>query len=312
MPGDGIPSGGDTWGISGSTFLLSYGLIIVVVGVLVPLAQMAMRRGSGDPAALAARIERHPGDVAFLTGGPNGAVLSAIGALRTAGVVRASSLGRVQVVGPVPRGAGRLDHAVHSAAARGMTRGQMARDPRVVAELEASADRLLAGGLVSSPGNRAGQRLLGLAMVAVFGFGVIRLVAGSANNRPVGFLVLLVVPTVFLSIALIAAVPRRTGLGRRVLQQLRGRWAVLRPSAGPAWATYGPAGAALSVALFGTGAIMAMDPNMAIGLHLVNTGGGGWSGNGWSNSSSCSSSSSSSCGGGGSSCGGGGGGGCGG
>ena len=58
--------------------------------------------------------------------------------------------------------------------------------------------------------------------------------------------------------------------GQAVLAESRTRSRHLAPSLAPSWATYGVAGAAMGVALYGTAAIWAADPAFAgaAGLYL--------------------------------------------
>jgi len=111
-------------------------------------------------------------------------------------------------------------------------------------------------------------------------------------------------------------VPRRTRAARAALRSLRRRHNHLAPMYAPAYASYGAAGAAMGIAIFGPASLWAIDPGFAaeagVAREMTASGtmGSGWTGGG----SSCGSSSGggSSCGsssGGGSSCGGGGGGG---
>jgi len=57
--------------------------------------------------------------------------------------------------------------------------------------------------------------------------------------------------------------PWRTRTADRVLRWLRHRHNHLAPRHNPAYATYGAAGAAMGVALYGTAALWAMDPGFA-------------------------------------------------
>jgi uncharacterized protein (TIGR04222 family) len=58
-------------------------------------------------------------------------------------------------------------------------------------------------------------------------------------------------------------VPRSTPVGDAVLSAATRRWGFLKPSQRPAFATYGPDAAALSVALFGGAALWWLDPAFA-------------------------------------------------
>ena len=74
---------GDTWGISGPTFLLSYVVLAVVVLIASIRARRAVTRAGGAEPVTAIRTRPH--DVAYLNGGAELAVVSALTALRLRG-----------------------------------------------------------------------------------------------------------------------------------------------------------------------------------------------------------------------------------
>jgi hypothetical protein len=76
--------------------------------------------------------------------------------------------------------------------------------------------------------------------------GAARVVAGSANGRPVGLLVGFLLVTVVVAAALAGRVPNATELGRRTLQTLRAEHP--RPGSGAS-----PAQLSMATALFGAG-----------------------------------------------------------
>ena len=92
--------------------------------------------------------------------------------------------------------------------------------------------------------------------------------AGTANHKSVGYLVLLTI-AVGVAAGLLARVPENTPTGRRLVERLRRANAHLSPTQDPAWAVYGASGAALGVALFGMGSLWAADPAFAGGVDLA-------------------------------------------
>ena len=70
-----IPTG-DTWGISGPTFLLAYLVLAVAVGVAVVRTRRALADVSAERPA--SRMEERPYDVAYLNGGAQLAVTAAL------------------------------------------------------------------------------------------------------------------------------------------------------------------------------------------------------------------------------------------
>lgn len=288
----------DTWGVPGPTFLRFYLLtaLVVVVGSLVYRSRML----AGQPTVGAGRLG--PQQVAYLNGGDQLAIWTALGGLRGSGAVGVGPDRRLTADGSLPSGVTPLDQAVHHAARNHLHTRELARDQRVVRALTELREGLERQGLALPPEQRAAARRGAWWVLALMALGAARIAAGLANGRPVGFLLIaclvLIVPLV-----LLARVPWRTRAADAALRELRRSNSHLSPASAPAYATYGAAGAAMGVALFGTVSLWTLDPGFAeqaeIQRQALNTGGGsGFGGSG----SSCG-------GGGGSSCGGGGGGG---
>ena len=75
---------GETWGISGPAFLLFYVVLAVVVLIASIRARRAVTRaGAAEPVTA---IRTRPHDVAYLNGGAELALVSALTALRLRGV----------------------------------------------------------------------------------------------------------------------------------------------------------------------------------------------------------------------------------
>lgn len=273
----GTTLSGDTWGISGPTFLVVY-LVLAVAAVGFALARRR-RIAAGDPRG-GRELDRRPEDVAYLNGGPELAVYAALSAMHVDGSVVTSgrTTGQVRAGGPPGRSATALQRAIHTAAHR-LTPGRMLRthDP-VRAELERIADRLHGEGLLLSWPERARYRATAWLPGAVAVLGVVRLAAGYAGGRPIGFLSLLVVAVVVVTVVLASRVPHRTTAGGTALEAVRRRQAALAPTMRPDWTAVGAGGAALSVGAFGVGAMLAAQPAFAEELaaqKLATLGGGG-------------------------------------
>jgi uncharacterized protein (TIGR04222 family) len=328
-----VPAG-DTWGISGPDFLAFYIVAAVVLAAYSlwmrlraggsgtdvgapnpddrpapgPTTGPGPDTGRGTEARTEARSRAgtsrgrstrtpQPDELAYLNGGPSMAVYSSLAGLRTAGAVSVGTSSELMVSGGLPPGATRLDHALHDAASRQASARQVRHHSVVVRALDEVRDGLIRAGWLLDDDQRTRARLGGWLMVGLAGLGVVRIVAGMSNDRPVGYLIALVVVSVAAAVGLLW-VPRhaRTSAGRRVLRQARQAHRHLRPTEAPAWSTYGFTGAALGVALYGAPALWAGDPDLARRAGLNRPGAGSDSGGG----------------GGGSGCSGGGGGGCGG
>lgn len=290
---------GDTWGISGPMFLF----ILITAFILALFVSSALRS-----LALRGRSvnrDLHPYEVAYLVGGRHRVVWSSLAALRTGEVIDAAGNGEIRIVGEPRMPLTPLDQAVLHAISQGMNTSvrSIPLHPAVRAEVDAMRGWLAADGLAANAAQRRRARLLGtLPLLAVLAAGFVRLVAGLGGHKPVGLLVMFLFVATIITLVKLQA-PRVTRAGKRVTDMARARNSALSPSMSPSWATYGSSGAALGVALFGTAALVSLDPQFASSSQISHRLGGMATG-----SSGCSSSSS--CG--SSSCGGGCGGGCGG
>src|SRR5829696_8365294 len=92
-----LAAAGDTWGISGTTFILVYVLIavIVLVATMRIRKRIADRGGDRDVSGLDSR----PYDVAFLNGGADLAVYSALSSMRVEGTIVTAGRGNVLAAG---------------------------------------------------------------------------------------------------------------------------------------------------------------------------------------------------------------------
>lgn len=270
-----IPSG-DTWGIGGPTFLLAY----LVLAVAVTAAVVRARRALADVPATRPldRIETRPYDVAHLHAGADLALCAALAAMHRRGTITVPRRGTVVAAArPEPR-TDELERAVHHVAATPVPRTQLARAGAVASALHRVEARLVDAGLLLAPERRRAIRALSGWTFALAAVGAVRIVAGIGNGRPVGFLVVAVLGVVAIGLAQAVSVPRRTRSGDAVLRRLADELHVLAPSMRPDWQVYGPAGAALSVGVFGVGALWAADPALAGELALQRataTAGGG-------------------------------------
>ena len=97
-------------------------------------------------------------------------------------------------------------------------------------------------GLLLSDAQRRRIRGTGWWMVAVAGLGLVRLLAGIANAKPVGLLVVALLVVTIVAVVLLSSAPRRTRRGDRTLAALRDENHALSPKQRPDWALYGPVG----------------------------------------------------------------------
>jgi uncharacterized protein (TIGR04222 family) len=278
-----------TWGISGSAFLMIYVLLAVVVLVVAVRIRRSLRAGR---AVSADGLQSRPEDVAYLNGGPELAVYAALSGMHVDGSIATSgpsATGIVHAVG-VPRQASALQNAIHSAAARPVPRRTLSSEPGVASALAEIRDRLERAGQILTEEQRRSYRRPGFLLLALLAFGVVRLFAGLSNGRPVGFLVFALLVTAVVSVMLLVRVPYRTNAGNVAMEAQRSRHTALSPSMRPDWGAVGAGGAALSVGVFGVGALLAAEPafaeeleaqhsaTMGGGSFLTGDGGGGFGG----------------------------------
>jgi uncharacterized protein (TIGR04222 family) len=250
----------ETWGITGTTFLPAYLLIAVTVGA----AGVCTRRALAEPGA--ARpiddITTHPHDVAYLAGGGELAVWSALSAMRLRGTLTAAD-GTVRAVGRLDPDADALEKAIHATAGSPVGHRRLMFHRSVRPALAAIEERLVSGGFLLSEERRRRIRRVGFWMLGVAALGLLRVLADIAEARSVALLVtalLLVTATAVMQIAL---VPRRSRRGNRALAALRDRHRALAPEREPDGQSHDPAGAALRIGLFGTGALAVSVPGLA-------------------------------------------------
>ncbi|NJP32460.1 TIGR04222 domain-containing membrane protein [Micromonospora thermarum] len=278
----------DTWGIPGPVFLRLYLLAaaVLVIGTLVQRARV-LGGESTDAGPLG------PQQVAYLNGGEQLAVWTSLGGLRSSGAISARGR-RLTTGGPLPAGVTPLDQAIHVAAGRGVHTRDLRQDQWVRSALDQLRTALEQRGLALTAERRAALRLGPMLLVALLAVGTLRFFAGVANDRPVGWLFLIQFPLLFVTILLFRR-PWRTRAADRQLRQLRREHTYLAPRSAPAYSTYGAAGAAMGVALFGTATLWAMDPGFAEQAEIQRqamsaggaSGGGGCGGGDSGGGSSC-------------------------
>ncbi|SCL19271.1 TIGR04222 domain-containing protein [Micromonospora pallida] len=297
---------GDTWGISGPAFLAGYLTVAVLVVVGSAIHRAWLFKGHQQPGF----DHLGPQQAAYLNGGARLAVYSSIGALRSVGAVGADRRRLLRATGPLPAGATPLDQAVYQAASRGVRSRDLPQDHWVATALGQLRQDLENRGLAIDAGRRRAARFGPVLLTVLLFVGMLRLFAGFDNDQPVGFLVVSLIVLVVISAVQARRVPYQTRAGRTALRNLRAHYQYLTPSTAPAYATYGAAGTAMGVALFGAATLWAADPTFAQEAEIQrqaagSSGSSGGCGGGDSGGGGGDSGGGSSCGGGGG-CGGGG------
>ncbi|TSD50081.1 TIGR04222 domain-containing membrane protein [Rhodococcus sp. KBS0724] len=292
----------DTWGIPSQTFLQWY-LVAAAVAVGLSLYSRILARRS--PTVVdAVRAPLTPPEVGALTSDYQ-AVLASMAILRSADMITSAGKARRELN---QADKSRLDwftRTLHERLGRGKVPLRqvrlLGRMNIALAQLRTS---LINAGYLQRPQHGVAARLRTAPLVAVIGIGVVRLIFGLAGGKPVGFLLLTIIALAAL-IPLLRINRRLTALGESELRRLKHENSYLSPKLRPSFTSYGPSLAGLSAALFGSGALVLIDPALAGAV----AAGAAYSPGGAGGSHSCGSSSSSDggSGGGSSSCGGGGG-----
>lgn len=280
-----LATAGDTWGISGPTFLELYAALAIVAIIATILVRRALARSLTPPPA---PMAVNPEEVAYLHRGPELAVLAALSALHVAGSIASADRRRLQAVGTVQPEASELELAIHRSAQQPVRRAELPGAQPVAEALGRIERRLIDVGLLLSPEQRSRIRRTGWMLWAVVAVGALRAVAGNIAGRPIGFLLALLAVVAVVATVFSFAAPRRTHRGTAELATLRTAHTSLSPRSRPDWQVYGPGGAALGVAVFGTSALWAAEPAWAKELgvrtpsvgYTGGTGGGGCGGGG--------------------------------
>ena len=249
----------DTWGIATAEFLRWY-LLAAVLAVAATLVGNWLAAHRSVPASSATRVLTPP-EVGVLTSDTQ-AVMASLAILRGADVIDSRG-GRRRTLTDAERM--RLDAFTLTVLQRlGGGKAPLVRS-RLVTNMSASCAQLrhalVDEGLMHGAGERPPlARAVPILFVAAVG--IARIAAGIANGKPVGFLVGI---AVVLLVALPFAVrrPRRTALGDAELRRLRAENDYLSPRFLPSFTAYGPSRAGMSAAIFGTSALMLLDPAMA-------------------------------------------------
>lgn len=265
---------GETWGISSTGFLQLYlPIAIFAVAVAFWLRYRVVSASADAPAA-----ELTAPELGLLTS-DHRAVMASVALLRSHELIDAQ--GRANGA----RAAIALDPFTVAVSGHLGKSQQSITDVtrRMRPDLDRLRDSLIERGYLTGPRLTKELREAALPIVVAGLFGVVRLIAGVINGNPVLFLVLVLI---LLGLAwwLVVRALRVTPLGKAALHEATIGNFHLRPSAVPAYPSYGPAAAGLAVALFGVQALMLIDPelNAAMSGYAAESasGGGGDGGSG--------------------------------
>jgi uncharacterized protein (TIGR04222 family) len=185
----------DTWGISGPDFTGIY-LISLLTALLFAFAIRILTR-SGVAGAPAAHEALSAQELACLTGGPRRVVEAAVAQLVDTGQLRTSRDGYLQATTKAT-GSDPVERTVLADVRRHGRRSVSMLTYRLsvsdaVGEV---AGRLVRAGYLVDQGLAARRKTIGMIpLLAVFAVGTVRWLAGVANDRPIGWLTVLLIGT---------------------------------------------------------------------------------------------------------------------
>lgn len=282
--------------LDGPTFVGVYILLLLVASI----AGVRIARGSRRSVAADTRVALGlpAEEVAFLSGGPDAAIASALSSLVSRSLVRYhEKTERLSAIGETDGEAGAFERTVHGALL-GRSAGPITLRDRLQPVLGDIRMRLTNAGLLLDQTVRSKRRLAACApLVVVLFLGLARLNSGVDRGRPVGLLSLLLMVGLMIPFFVVPQVPERTVTGDAALASLRETHAALEATARSRSSALTPGDLGLAVGLFGL-TVLQGTALAGLGVMLMPATASGSSGSG-----SCSS--------GGDGCGGGGCGGCG-
>lgn len=235
----------------GPEFLQFYGVGLAVVLSLWWLIQWLLRTPGDLPAQVGKGLS--PYEVAYVRAGPRGLLQAAAMALHRRELVRGlASAHEILRDRPI----GNRDKQLHAAETwlyeqipvTGLTAARLYR-LKVPEALVAQARR---EELVMGKGRMWAVRLVAAGpLLLLMAAGIVKVGVGIARERPVGFLILLLIFSAVAALVMVANVPMRTRRGGRVLRELRKQHAAMRYCAARRLVDVLPLDAALATALFG-------------------------------------------------------------
>ncbi|WP_051342876.1 TIGR04222 domain-containing membrane protein [Pseudonocardia spinosispora] len=253
---------GDTWGISGPTFLGLYWIVTAATVVVILSLTRAIRLRPPEDGSRT-RLDDEPYLAAYLHGGPDLALTAALATLRAEGLVRCRDT-RCEVIGTPPdRVRPDLETAVLGSLTMPRPRSTVARRSAVVIALRHLRNQLIQRKLLMSDAQHADHQSCTALLLVVLVLGVVRLVAGMMSRHPVLYLGLSLLATLAIGLLLVRRRPKRTLHGDRELARLTVEHEHLAPHHRPDWTASGAGSAAMAVALFGEDALHAADPEFA-------------------------------------------------
>ena len=282
------------WGLSGPQFLGVYAAGIGLT-IAIPLIFRQVIRRVPEREMLR---QLDPYEVGYLVGGPRRVAEMIVAGQVDSGALRVDSAGKLSEAdrsartGPYADSLDRITPAGMPDGLRTSAIREKLRSDPVIAGIGRS---LRADEFIVSTGRTTALRLVtAVSMVALLITGILRMIEGASNHRPIGFLFMLILLSVFVDIALLASVlmrPPPSTAGAAYLRRLRETRESSRSLVAPGAAVAMLAGEAvlLGVALEGFGGVQDEATRAALiaGMPSSSGGGGGGCGGGGCGGGGC-------------------------
>jgi len=243
--------------LSGPEFLLLY--VLLLGAAFVVIAGVRLWPWGPKPLATVDQIRLDPYEAAYLQHGPQRVVEAAVAAMVHAGAFKAD--GRtVRAATPLADDGIEFERAVHGAVSRSTASSARSLRADLGGTLRQLRNRMRGRGFVVGPVTELVLRALPvLLLLGLVAFGIMRIDLGVSRGRPVGYLTLLVVLTVFLAIVvalyLWGRAPIKTRRGADALAVLKRLNDALRTEAMVRPSEMSGRDLAWVVGLFGAGAV---------------------------------------------------------
>jgi uncharacterized protein (TIGR04222 family) len=275
-----------TWGITGAQFLWGYAALCAATGVGV---WHAYRQALGRPAGpLDPLPELSVCEIGILNDGPDCATTAAAARLYYDGLVRGTD-GTLVATGELDATADPIEREVYETISREpwLSVDQLRTRVRESAAMRTLCEQMTRAGLLLDEPRARRVRLLWIVPALITALGVLRIIVGVAQGRPVLGLAVMTGLAGLATAGLVALRPVGTRRGQDVLERLRGERDPV-PGQGSAKQI------ALTAALFGVGTLWLAESAIASALGVpreedpsVGSGGGGGCGGGGCGGGGC-------------------------
>lgn len=267
------------WGIGGTSFLVGYGIAVVLVALGVWIARRGLLKSRASSGVAGLDVY----ELATLNGGPQLAITVAAAKLHARGALAPSATrctvvaaGRPDAAEPV----GEIEQEIIDVAQPGISCGDLRAQVLPSAPINRMVSKLQDAGLLLDERTRSRLRRQWLWALPLLGLGVARLVTGIQNDGEILYLLVLVIAAAIGTLWLAEQRVHATAAGKRLLAARRDGRKTLghipTQSEIP-----------LAVALFGGGALWVADPAFASALGVPREHGSTWTGGGGGCGSGC-------------------------